>query len=72
VLSWTTTGGTTVTVNGPGVATIEVSGSLPICPAAPSPTWSRCTARRGEYTYTVTAVGDNGDVVSASATLTIV
>ena len=71
VVSWNTTGASTVTVDGPGVSTVDATGSMPICPTAASTTWTVCVSPPGDYTYTVRVIGENGDVLSASATLTI-
>src|SRR5262249_5341675 len=72
VLSWDNAGASTITVVGPGVASNDPSGSIPVCPTHASPDWELCTARPGDYVYTVTATGADGEVFTASATLTIV
>jgi hypothetical protein len=70
VLTWTTSGGTSVSVVGPGVSSSAVSGSVPLCPNASSAVWSICEPPNGTYTYIVT-VRDGAGVVLDSATATL-
>jgi hypothetical protein len=72
VLSWDNAGASTISVVGPGVSSNDPSGSIPVCPTDSSPDWVSCTAPPGDYVYTVTATGPDGEVFTASATLTIV
>jgi RNA polymerase sigma factor (sigma-70 family) len=72
VAQWSTSGGTSVTVSGPGFSSSAASGSSPrLCPTASGAAWSLCSAS-GSYTYTLTVRDANGAVVAQrSATLTV-
>lgn len=70
VLSWSTSGGASVLVTGPGLSSSVASGSAPICPGSSSVV---CTAAPGTYAYTLEVRDGWGQVVAErSATLTIV
>jgi hypothetical protein len=71
VVQWSTSGGASVSVNGPGFSSGAPSGTSPrLCPTAGA-SWSVCSAA-GSYTYTLTVRDSNGAVVAArSATLTV-
>jgi RNA polymerase sigma factor (sigma-70 family) len=72
VLTWTTSGGASVTVLGPGVNSSAPSGSTPLCPNASSAVWSICEPPNGVYTYVVTVRNGSGAVLdTATATLTV-
>ena len=64
VLTWaTTTGAASVEVSGPGVASSDATGSVPVCPTASSSTWSVCVNPPGPVTYTITARDAAGAVI---------
>lgn len=70
VLSWSTSGGASVLVSGPGMSSTALSGSAPVCPGSSS---AVCTAAPGTYAYTLVVRDGGGQVVAQrSATLTIV
>jgi hypothetical protein len=70
-LSWQTTGATSVTVTGPGVSASGPSGSVGgVCPGTINPQ-NECVVSFGTYTYTLTAVGPDGQTVVRTATLTV-
>jgi hypothetical protein len=73
VLTWALDGpAASVEVSGPRFASVDSTGSAPVCPTASTPTWSVCVNSPGSVTYTITARDAAGAVVaSASATLTI-
>jgi hypothetical protein len=69
VLSWSTAGGASVLVTGPGLSSAVPSGSAPVCPGSTS---AVCTAPPGTYAYTLVVRGGWGQVVAQrTATLTI-
>jgi RNA polymerase sigma factor (sigma-70 family) len=72
VVQWSTSGGASVTVSGPGFSSSAPSGSSPrLCPTASGAAWSVCSAA-GSYPYTLTVRDASGAVVSQrSATLTV-
>jgi hypothetical protein len=72
VVQWSTSGGASVTVGGPGFSSSAPSGASPrLCPTASGAAWSVCSAA-GSYTYTLTVRDGGGAVVAQrSATLTV-
>lgn len=69
-LSWSTAGGASVLVSGPGVSSAAPSGSTPVCPTGTSASF--CDAPAGSYTYALVVRDAWGQVVAQrSATLTI-
>jgi RNA polymerase sigma factor (sigma-70 family) len=72
VVQWSTSGGASVTVSGPGFSSSAPSGASPrLCPTASGAAWSVCSAA-GSYTYTLTVRDGSGAVVAQrSATLTV-
>ncbi len=71
VVQWSSSGGASVSVSGPGFSSSAPSGTSPrLCPTAGA-SWSVCSAA-GSYTYTLTVRDGNGAVVAErSATLTV-
>jgi RNA polymerase sigma factor (sigma-70 family) len=71
VVQWSTSGGASVSVSGPGFSSSAPSGTSPrLCPTAGA-SWSVCSAA-GSYTYTLTVRDPNGAVVAQrNATLTV-
>ena len=72
VVQWSTSGGASVTVSGPGFSSSAPSGASPrLCPTASGASWSVCSGA-GSYTYTLTVRDGSGAAVAQrSATLTI-
>jgi RNA polymerase sigma factor (sigma-70 family) len=72
VVRWSTSGGASVSVSGPGFSSNAASGASPrLCPTSSAAAWSVCSAA-GSYTYTLTVRDENGAVVAeSSATLTV-
>ncbi len=69
-LTWSVSGGATVTVTGPGVDKEGPSGTARVCPG--TVTDGYCSAQPGSYTYTLTVLNEAGnEVVSRSLTLVI-
>jgi hypothetical protein len=71
-VAWTTTGATSVTVGGPGLASGGASGGQQVCPGTvvSGAGGSVCRSAPGTYTYTLTASGPGGSV-QRSVTLTV-
>lgn len=68
VISWSTSGATSVSVSGPGLASSSASGSQSVCPGAVVS--SVCRSQAGTYTYVLTVSGPGGSV-RRQATLTV-
>jgi hypothetical protein len=72
VLTWSTSGGASVTVSGPGLSATTATGSAPLCPNASSAVWSFCVPPSGTYVYVVRVRNASGVVVkTASASLKV-
>ena len=73
VLRWSTNGAPgSLEVSGPGMSSVDVTGSTVVCPTASTPTWSVCVNPAGTVTYVITARAADGSLLAtASATLTI-
>ena len=70
VVQWSTSGGATAAVSGPGFSSSALSGSSPPWgPTASGSVWSVCSAA-GSYTYTLT-VRDGSGAVAAQRTATL-
>jgi RNA polymerase sigma factor (sigma-70 family) len=70
VVQWSTSGGASVTVSGPGFSSSAPSGTSPrLCPTSSAAVWSVCSAV-GSYSYTL-VVRDGGGVVVAQRTATL-
>jgi hypothetical protein len=67
-VTWSTSGATTVSVSGPGLASSATRGSQAVCPG--TIVNGVCRSAAGTYTYTLTASGPGGSV-QRSASLTI-
>ncbi len=65
VVSWTTTGATSVSVSGPGLSAASPSGSQGVCPG--TVVSSVCRAAPGTYTYRLVATGPGGTVERTAA-----
>lgn len=68
VISWSTTGATSVSVSGPGLSSSSASGSQSVCPGAVVS--SVCRSQPGTYVYVLTVSGPGGSV-RRQATLTV-
>jgi hypothetical protein len=72
VVQWSTSGGASVSISGPGFSSSAPSGSSPrLCPTASGAAWSVCSSG-GSYPYTLIVRDRSGAVVAQrSATLTV-
>lgn len=68
VVSWSSSGATTVSVSGPGLSSSSPAGSQGVCPG--TVVSSVCRAPAGTYTYVLTATGPGG-TVERTATVTV-
>jgi RNA polymerase sigma factor (sigma-70 family) len=70
VAQWSTSGGASVTVSGPGFSSNAPAGTSPrLCPTSSAAAWSVCNAT-GSYPYTL-VVRDGGGAVVAQRTATL-
>lgn len=65
ILTWSTSGGASVEVTGPGFSASTASGSAPICPG--TIVSSLCVSSPGSYTYRVRVRNSSGVVVATDA-----
>lgn len=68
VVSWSSSGATTISVSGPGLSSSSPAGSQGVCPG--TVVSSVCRAPAGTYTYVLTATGPGG-TVERTATVTV-
>ncbi|MBL8775352.1 MAG: sigma-70 family RNA polymerase sigma factor [Acidimicrobiales bacterium] len=68
VVSWSSSGATTISVSGPGLSSSSPAGSQGVCPG--TVVSSVCRASAGTYTYVLTATGPGG-TVERTATVTV-
>jgi RNA polymerase sigma factor (sigma-70 family) len=64
VLTWSTSGGASVTVLGPGVSDTRRAGSVDVCPGTVV-SGTVCTTPAGTYTYRVRVFAGDGDVLAS-------